>query len=32
MKNEKIRNNSKVEEFLAMKNFILFEMPQEARD
>lgn len=31
MKNEKLRDNRAVEEFLAMKNFITFEMSQEMK-
>jgi len=31
MKNEKLRDSRAVEEFLAMKNFITFEMAQEMK-
>jgi hypothetical protein len=31
MKNEKLRDSRAVEEFLAMKNFITFEMSQETK-
>jgi|TARA_B110000285_G_scaffold207311_1_gene246578 hypothetical protein len=31
MKNEKLRDSRAVEEFLAMKNFITFEMSQEMK-